>query len=241
MAANNETGVIQPLEMISRMARDAGALVHTDATQAVGKIPFDVNVLDVDLASFSSHKMYGPKGVGALYVRRRTALAALIHGGGHERGLRSGTLNVPGIVGFGAAARLALQRQQQDAVHSQRLVAVLRGRLEELVPGAEATVACLLERSEEPKTLPNTLNMRFPEADAEAVLANMPDVAASSGSACTARVPEPSHVLVAMLGNEDRARECIRFSVGRTTTEAHVLIAAGHVAAAVERVRQLTR
>ncbi|WP_208983287.1 cysteine desulfurase family protein [Geodermatophilus obscurus] len=241
MAANNETGVVQPLDVISRMARDVGALVHTDATQAVGKIPFDVNDVDVDLASFSSHKMYGPKGVGALYVRRRTPLAALLHGGGHERGLRSGTLNVPGIVGFGEAARLALQRQAGDAAHCRRLVAVLRGRLEDLVPGAQATITCRREPSKDLKMLPNTLNMRFPGADAEAVLANAPLIAASSGSACTARVPEPSHVLVAMLQDESQARECIRFSVGRTTTEADVLAAAEQVAVAVERVRELTR
>lgn len=240
MTANNETGVLQPLEAISKMARDAGALVHTDATQAIGKIPFDVDELGVDLASLSSHKMYGPKGVGALYVRRRTPVDALLHGGGHERGLRSGTLNVPGIVGFGAAARLAQLRQEEDSERSRRVVAALRARLEELVPGAVPTTACRRGLTLEPTVLPNTLNMRFPGAEAEAVLANMPHIAASSGSACTARIPEPSHVLVAMLRDEVQARECIRFSVGRMTTEMDVLLAADRIAAAVNRVRTLT-
>ena len=235
MLANNETGVVSPITEVAALVRDRGALTHTDATQAVGKIPVDVRALEVDLASVSSHKIYGPQGVGALYVKRRTVLAPLLHGGGHERGLRSGTLNVPGIVGFGTACAVARERLDADGEQSRHLVGLLRTQLLEYFPSAHP-VAFDPSTGIEPATLPNTLNLRFPGVDAEAVIANAPGVAISTGSACTSLVPSPSHVLVVMLGDAEAASECLRFSVGRPTTEAEVVEAAAQIGRAAQRV-----
>lgn len=238
MLANNETGVVSDVEEIAAIARDVGAIVHTDATQALGKIAVDVRSLGVDLASFSAHKVYGPQGVGALYVRRRTALAPLFHGGGHERGIRSGTLNVPGIVGFGAAAVAAAERGTMDAARSRELVDLLRSRLTAAFPSLQAVVRTHAENG--PATLPNTFTARFPGADAEAIMTNAPYVAVSTGSACTSLVPSPSHVLTAILGDADAAAECIRFSVGRPTTEDDVIRAAAEIARSALRVSAAT-
>lgn len=232
MLANNETGAIQPLREISRLAQGCGAIVHTDATQAVGKVDVDVDALGVDLLSLSAHKFYGPKGVGALYVRRGVQIEAQQHGGGHEAGLRSGTLNVPSAVGLGAAASLRAGLIDDDATRAARLVAELVAGLQELVPGT-AVVGGPAER------LPNTACLRFPGADAEAVMATARNVFVSSGSACTARIPEPSHVLVAMGLTAEEAYECIRFSVGRDTSREEVAVAVRDIAAAVGRVRSL--
>jgi len=240
MLANNETGVISPIADVCALARSVGALTHTDASQAVGKIPVDVRALDVDLASVSSHKLYGPQGVGALYVRRRTILAPLLHGGGHERGLRSGTLNVPGIVGFGAAADIAARRLDSDAPRFRYLIGLLRSQLAAAVPTVQV-VALDPDTGTEPDALSNTLNVRFPGVDAEALIANTPRVAVSTGSACSAFMPAPSHVLLAMLGDPDAASECIRFSVGRATTEADVLEAAFEFGHAANRLYELAR
>jgi len=209
MAANNETGVINPIQQISSMARQVGALVHCDATQAFGKVPFVIDAA-VDLVSVSSHKIYGPKGIGALIVpaATRAHLEPLIHGGGHERGLRSGTLNTFGIVGFGAACALASSELGSDAARIGALRDALQGRILELVETAEVIGGSA-------PRLPNTLNVRLPGYDADALLLAMPSVAASTGSACTASSPAPSHVLRAMGLGYREAQECIREGVRR--------------------------
>jgi cysteine desulfurase len=235
MAANNETGTLGPVREASALAHERGALFHTDATQLVGKLPFSVRDLDVDLLSFSSHKVYGPKGVGALFVRRgrRALVAPQVHGGGHERGLRSGTLNVAGCVGFGTACRIAASRLEEDCVYLQKL----RDDLERsLLSGVDrcAVNGNLASR------LPNISNMRFQGVDSDSLMLAMPDVAVSSGSACTAATPAPSHVLRAMGIGYEAAGESIRFSVGRFTTDAEVRYATRRVADVVQRIRQAT-
>jgi cysteine desulfurase len=232
MVANNETGVISPIADLAAATHDAGAVFHTDATQALGRLPFDVRVLGVDLASFSAHKLYGPKGVGALFVNRRTSLEPQVHGGGHERGFRSGTLNVPGIVGFGAAAERASASCSVEAVHQAELVELLLSRFAEQVANFEVVA----RRS---NRLPNTVNIRFAGADAEAVMANTPHVAVSSGSACTSAIPTSSHVLRAMGMSDAAAYECLRISVGAPTTRDEIHQAAAALAVSVDRVRSL--
>lgn len=234
MAANNETGVIADLVGPVDAARRCGALFHTDATQAVGRINFDVEHSDVDLASISAHKIYGPKGVGALYVRRSVRIDATVHGGGHEHNMRSGTLNVAGIVGFGSAAELAAKQRDDDAERSNQLIA-------QLVAGLIAQLSDVEVISESAPRLPNTVNVRFTGADAEAVMVNAPTVAMSSGSACTSMVPHPSHVLTAMGMSADAASECLRFSTGRPTTSEDITEAITAIVSAVTRVRELTR
>lgn len=233
MWANNETGVIAPIARLAELAHSAGALFHTDVTQAVGKLPIDLKVASVDLASLSAHKVYGPKGVGALFARRGVNLEAQMSGGGHERGVRSGTLNVPGIVGFGVAAALAseclVSERSRLADLSAHLVDALRAHINDIRVIADGS-----------PRLPNTVNIRMVGADSEAVMANAPGVAISSGSACTALAPEVSHVLLAMGLRTDQAEECLRFSLGRPTTIEHIDAAAIHVAEAVRRVRLLT-
>ncbi|NMM25530.1 MAG: cysteine desulfurase [Phycicoccus sp.] len=232
MLANNETGIIQPLKLVSELAHRFGALVHTDATQAVGKINVDVQDLNVDMLSLSAHKFYGPKGVGALFVRRGIDLEAQLHGGGHESGHRSGTLNVPGVVGMGAAAQLAGESIDRDAASAHalttKLIEGLRGRLDRVEWIGQG-----------PACLPNTVSLRFVGADAEAVMANAPSVFVSSGSACSSRIPEPSYVLIAMGLSQDEAYECLRFSVGRHTTGDEIAAAVVSIAEAVDRVRGL--
>lgn len=232
MAANNETGVLSPLRALADIAHEVGALFHTDATQALGRIPFDVDQAGVDLASFSGHKMYGPKGVGGLHVRRNVRIAPMMHGGGHEADLRSGTLNVPGIVGLGAAADIAGSELGDDSERFRKLTGLLVSELLALSPDAVLV-------GDQSARLPNTVNVHFPDADAEAVMVNAPEVAVSSGSACTARVPAPSHVLLAMGVEHEAAQQCLRFSVGRPTTESEVRSAVGRVIEAVKRVRNL--
>lgn len=234
MAANNETGVIADLSKPVKAARRCGALFHTDATQAVGRIDFDVKRCDADLASISAHKLYGPKGVGALYVRRTIQIEAVIHGGGHERNMRSGTLNVAGIVGFGAAAELAAKQRHEDADCSTRLVEGLVSALTAQLDGVEVI-------AESAPRLPNTVNLRFTGADAEAVMVNAPTVAVSAGSACTSMVPHPSHVLTAMGMSTDDASECLRFSTGRPTTSDDITKAVDVLVPAVARIRELTK
>jgi cysteine desulfurase len=233
MLANNETGVIAPIADLAAAAHNVGAVFHTDATQALGRIPVDVRVLGVDLASFSAHKLYGPKGVGALFVGRRHSLETQVHGGGHERGFRSGTLNVPGIVGFGAAAERSTSNASAEALRQSELVERLLARLAEQVADFEVVAS----RSDR---LPNTANVHFKGADAEAVMANTPQLAVSSGSACTSSIPTPSHVLRAMGMSDEVAYECVRISVGAPTTVEDVDQAAAALAAAVNRVRSMT-
>jgi len=217
MHANNETGAVHPIEEIGRVTRAAGVLFHCDAVQGVGKIPFDVEKANVDLASLSAHKMYGPKGMGALYVRRkpRVRLVAQMDGGGHERGFRSGTLNVPGIVGFGKAAELA---RLEGATEAERVLA-LRERLRK---GLQAGLDLLTVNGSLAHRVPGNLNVSFAYVEGEALMMAIKDVAVSSGSACTSASLEPSYVLRAMGITEDLAHSSIRFGLGRFTTAEEV-------------------
>ena len=234
MAANNEIGVLQPIKDAAALAHAKGAWFHTDAVQAVGKVPFDVEALDVDFASLTAHKIYGPKGVGALYVRRNkrgVKLAAEIDGGGHERGLRSGTLNVPGIVGFGQAAEIARAELSPEA---RRTVALRDRLLNALLAMTDGmTVNGALDAR-----LPGNLNVSFEGIDGEALLVGLDDIAVSSGAACTAA--EPSHVLVALGLSTDRALASLRFGLGRATTAVEIDAAAAKVADVVNRLRTLS-
>ena len=233
MAANNEIGTIQPLAEIGAITRERGVLLHTDAAQAAGKIPLDVRSMHVDLLSFTAHKMYGPKGVGALYIRRRalrTPLAPLFQGGGHERGVRSGTLNVPGIVGFGRAAEV---NAQEMAAESTRLAALrdrLFARLSEQLPGVGLNGP--LERR-----LPHNLNVHFTDVEGGTILMAIDDVALSSGSACSSGKVEPSYVLKAIGLSDPLALASVRFGLGRFTTEEDVDYAAGKVASVIAQLR----
>jgi cysteine desulfurase len=233
MAGNNEIGVLQPIAEISRIAHARGAIVHTDAVQAAGKIPFDMSELDVDLASMSAHKMYGPKGVGALVVRRRKppiAIEPLLYGGKHEQGLRSGTLNVPGIVGFGCAAEIC---GAELAAESARLASLRDRLLERLKTVDGVRVNGSLERR-----LPHNLNVAFERVEPEALLMSLGDLAVSSGSACSSASTEPSHVLKAIGLPDDLARASIRFGLGRFTTEKDVDSAADKLVQVVKHLRE---
>jgi cysteine desulfurase len=235
MHANNETGVVHPLEEIGKITRAAGVLLHCDAVQSVGKIPFDVEKLNVDLASLSAHKMYGPKGVGALYVRRkpRVRLVAQMDGGGHERGFRSGTLNVPGIVGFGEAARLALAERDVEAAR----VLALR---EKLRRGLEAGLDLLTVNGSLEHRAPGNLNVSFAYVEGEALMMAIKDVAVSSGSACTSASLEPSYVLRAMGVTDDLAHSSIRFGLGRFTTEEEIDFVTRLVVEKVKKLRDMS-
>jgi len=218
MYANNEIGVIQPMKEISALARKNGVLLFSDAVQAVGKIPVDVNKDGIDLMAFTAHKMYGPKGVGALYVRRknpRVKVTAQIDGGGHERGMRSGTLNVPGIVGFGKACELAIAEMEQDAAHTSRL----RDKLEQaLVLVEEAYV-----NGDINNRLPHVSNISFKYVEGEGLMMGFnKNIAVSSGSACTSASLEPSYVLKALGLGDDLAHSSLRFGLSRFTTEEQI-------------------
>ena len=238
MLINNETGVIQPIKRIADLAHGCGALLHSDATQAVGRLPLDLADLGVDLATISAHKVYGPKGCGALYVRRGVPLVAVTHGGGQERGLRSGTENVPAIVGFAAAAQWAISDLAGETARvadlRSQLLGDLLGHLNGVEPITPAADTAASSQS------PWTLSVRFRGADAEAVIANAPGLAVSAGSACSSGTPEPSHVLMAMLGDAAAASECVRISFGRPTTEAEIQSAAEMLRDSVTHVRTLT-
>jgi cysteine desulfurase len=236
MAANNETGALAPIGEIGRIAKDRQVLFHTDATQAAGKIPLDVEAMEIDLLSLSAHKMYGPKGVGALYVRRRgprVRLRSQMHGGGHERGLRSGTLNVAGIVGMGAAADLAYRNLAQEPGR----IEALRDRLERNIL---SRLDCVQVNGGAGPRLANTSNISFAYVEGEALMMKVGDLAVSSGSACTSASLEPSHVLGAMGVGDDLAHSSIRLSLGRFTTEEEVDFAADRIVSAVEELRQMS-
>ncbi|MFZ4207050.1 cysteine desulfurase family protein [Streptomyces griseoincarnatus] len=232
MLANNETGVINELGSITDAAHAAGALVHTDATQYVGRLPLDLNVLAVDLLSLSAHKFGGPQGVGALFIRRGTPLPQLplVFGGGHERGWRAGTLNVPGIVGLGAAAEAAHRLLDDEAPRITKLRDLLENELLERIPGSH------VNGSRAPR-LPGVSSITIPGAPADALLASMPHVAASDGSACSAGAPSPSHVLLAMGLSRDAADSTVRFSLGHATTEQEILRAVYATVRAASQVR----
>jgi cysteine desulfurase len=236
MAANNEIGVLQPIEEIGKICRERGVLFHTDAVQWVGKVPFDVNKQNVDIASLSGHKIYGPKGVGALYVRRknpRVQLSAIIDGGGHERGMRSGTLNVPGIVGLGKACEICMEEMESE---SKRLSA-LRDRLKDSIMSRLDEV--YVNGSTEHR-LPHNLNISFAYVEGESLLMGINDVAVSSGSACTSATLEPSYVLKALGTGDDLAHSSIRFGIGRFNTEAEVDYVADKLVDVVTRLRELS-
>ncbi len=235
MLANNEIGVIQPVKEIGKLCREKGVLFHCDAVQGVGKIPFNVDEANVDLVSISAHKMYGPKGVGALYVRRkpRVRIAPIIDGGGHERGMRSGTLNVPAIVGFGAAAELA---RKEMAEESQRLRA-LRDRLYKRLSDE---LDMLVVNGSLEHRLPGNLNISFAYVEGEALMMAIKDVAVSSGSACTSASLEPSYVLRAIGVEEDLAHSSIRFGLGRFNTEEEVDYVGRLVSEKVQKLRAMS-
>ena len=236
MAANNEIGILQPWAEIGKLCHERGVLFHTDGTQAVGKVAVDVNQQNIDLMSISAHKMYGPKGVGALYVRRknpRVQISAIIDGGGHERGMRSGTLNVPGIVGLGKAAELA----REDMARESARLGALRERLRDRIMSRldEVFVNGSMEHR-----LPGNLNISFAYVEGESLLMGINDVAVSSGSACTSATLEPSYVLKALGTGDDLAHSSIRFGIGRFNTAAEVDYVADRVCETVERLRELS-
>lgn len=229
MAANNETGVISELAKVVPIAHGHGAWVHSDATQAIGRIPLSFSEIDLDLLSLSAHKMHGPKGVGALVCSRQVPLAGITIGGGQEHGLRSGTLNTPGIIGLGVAAKLA-HRRLEEQVQIGKLRDWFVSQLTQLIPAVQENASCSAR-------LPNTANLRFVGADADAIMAGMPYLACSTGSACSSSVPTPSPVLLAMGLSGTAASECLRFSLSRTTTKKELAAAVGIIAAAVQHVR----
>jgi len=236
MYANNEIGVVQPIAEIGKIAKEKGVFFHVDAVQAVGKIPVDVQKDGIDLMSISGHKIYGPKGVGALYVRRknpRVQLAAIIDGGGHERGMRSGTLNVPGIVGLGKACELC----QQEMASESGKMSSLRDRLKESIMSRldETFINGSMDHR-----LPNNINISFAYVEGESLLMGINDVAVSSGSACTSATLEPSYVLKALGVGEDLAHTSIRFGLGRFNTQEEVDYVADRVVETVSRLRELS-
>lgn len=233
MWANNEVGTIQPVAEIARRCREAGVVFHSDAIQAFGKLPIDLEEVPADLVSLSAHKIGGPKGVGALFIRRGTGIEPMIHGGGHERGLRAGTEDVAGAFGFAIAAELAAQEQVQEAARLRQLRDHLQRALVERVPGVIVNAA-MAER------LPNLLNISIPGADTEVLLMmlDLEGVAVSSGSACSSGGVLPSHVLTAMGLDAELAGPSVRFSLGRETTVAEIDEVARRVPPLMERLRQ---
>ncbi len=234
MLANNEIGVIQPIAEIGEIARRRGVLLHCDGAQGVGKIPVDVREMGIDLLSFSAHKMYGPKGIGALYVRKqspRLRLVPLIEGGGHERGMRSGTLNVPAVVGFGTACAICEKEMPMEGIRLTEMRTRLKDQiflsLEEVSLNGHPT-----------RRLPGNLNMSFAYVEGESVLMGLPDIALSTGSACTSAAPEPSYVLRALGVPNSLAHASLRFGLGRFNTHEEVDYVAGRVTQVVRRLRE---
>ncbi len=236
MAANNEIGVIQAIAEIGKLCHERGVIFHTDAAQAVGRMPIDVIKQNIDLASISGHKMYGPKGTGALYVRRKNPsvqISAIIDGGGHERAMRSGTLNVPGIVGLGKACAIATE----EMPHESCRLAGLRNRLKDRI--MNRLDGCYINGSMEHR-LPGNLNVSFADVEGESLLMGINDVAVSSGSACTSAMVEPSYVLKALSVGDDLAHSSIRFGIGRFNTETEVDYVADRVVETVQRLREIS-
>jgi len=236
MAANNEIGVIQAIAEIGKLCHERGVIFHTDAAQAVGRMPIDVIKQNIDLASISAHKMYGSKGTGALYVRRKNPsvqISAIIDGGGHERGMRSGTLNVPGIVGLGKACAIATE----EMPHESCRLAGLRNRLKDRI--MSRLDECYINGSMEHR-LPGNLNVSFGHVEGESLLMGINDVAVSSGSACTSAMVEPSYVLKALGTGDDLAHSSIRFGIGRFNTDAEVDYVADRVVETVQRLREIS-
>lgn len=235
MAANNEIGTLAPLTEIGAIAREHGVLFHTDAAQAFGHVPLDVQAMHIDLMSISAHKVYGPKGIGALYRRRsnpRVLLEPVIYGGGHEKGIRSGTLNVPGIVGLGEAASIA---QTEMAAEDVRF----RTWTEEMLARLQAELGDVERNGHPTQRLPHTLNIYIPGVESRALIVQLPDVAIATGSACTSASVEPSHVLRALGLTELKAHRSVRLSVGRYTTTEHVKHAVARLLEVSTTLRQL--
>jgi cysteine desulfurase len=236
MAANNEIGVIQPLAEIGKLCHERNVIFHTDGVQAIGKIPIDVQAMNIDVLSLTAHKLYGPKGAGALYVRRRNPrvqIAAQMDGGGHERGMRSGTLNVPGIVGLGKACEIAGQEMASETERLTYLRDKLKTRLESVLDYVHVNGS--MEHR-----LPGNLNMSFVYVEGESLLMGINDIAVSSGSACTSATLEPSYVLKALGLGDDVAHSSIRFGLGRFNTEAEVDYVADKVIDVVQKLRELS-
>jgi cysteine desulfurase len=236
MYANNEIGVVQPVEEIGKIAKEKGIFFHCDGVQAVGKIPVDVQKDGIDLLSISAHKIYGPKGVGALYVRRknpRVQLSAIIDGGGHERGMRSGTLNVTGIVGLGKACELCMNEMQAETVK-------LRGFRDRLTKSIMSRLDETFINGSMEHRLPHSINISFAYVEGESLLMGINDIAVSSGSACTSATLEPSYVLKALGVGEDLAHTSIRFGIGRFNTQEEVDYVADRVVETVTRLRELS-
>ncbi len=236
MAANNEIGILQPIREIGKLCHEKGVLFHSDAVQAAGKVPFNVIEDNVDLASVSAHKIYGPKGVGALYVRRRNPrvqLVAQMDGGGHERGMRSGTLNVPGIVGLGKACELAREEMGEE---SKRLLGLRESLREQITSNLDEVY---INGSMEHR-LPGSLNISFAYVEGESLLMGINDIAVSSGSACTSATLEPSYVLKALGAGDDLAHSSIRFGLGRFNTQSEVDYVATKITEVVKRLRELS-
>ena len=236
MAGNNEIGTLNPLKEIGQMTRERGVLFHCDATQGVGKIPIDVETMNIDLLSMTAHKIYAPKGIGALYVRRkkpRVRITPIMFGGGHERGFRSGTLNVPGIVGFGKAIELAMEEISSEAERQiglrQHLYKRLTDELDYVFLNGHPT-----------ERLPNNLNLSFGYVEGESLMMGISEIAVSSGSACTSASLEPSYVLRSMGVGDDLAHSSVRFGFGRYTTMEEVNYAADKVIGAVKRLREMS-
>jgi cysteine desulfurase len=236
MAANNEIGTINPIAEIGKVCRDHGVFFHTDAVQALGKVEINVEKMNIDLLSISAHKIYGPKGIGALYVRRknpRVRLSPIIHGGGHERGMRSGTLNVTGIVGFGKACELAQKNMASEVERIKklrdRLWDGIRSQLDEVYLNGHPT-----------ERVVNNLNVSFAFVEGESLMMGMKELAVSSGSACTSASLEPSYVLKAIGVGEDLAHTSIRFGLGRFTTEAEIDYTIDKVVTTVKKLRDLS-
>lgn len=234
MHVNNETGVVQDVAAIGELCRERGIIFHVDAAQSAGKLPLDLNQLKIDLLSLSGHKMYGPKGIGALYVRRkpRIRLEAQMHGGGHERGLRSGTLPTHQIVGMGEAARIAKEQMAQDRAH----IVALRQRLWDGIQGIEA----LHLNGDSDHNWPGILNVSFAYVEGESLIMALKDLAVSSGSACTSASLEPSYVLRALGLNDELAHSSIRFSIGRFTTEEQIDYAINLINGAIGKLREMS-
>jgi cysteine desulfurase len=236
MIANNEIGVVQPVAEIGKLCHERGVLFHTDGVQAVGKIPVDVNAMNIDALSLSAHKIYGPKGVGALYVRRRNPrvqISGQIDGGGHERGMRSGTLNVPGIVGLGKACEIAGQEMKAETDRLTALRDKLRAKLEGHLDYVHVNGS--MEHR-----LPGNLNVSFVYVEGESLLMGINDIAVSSGSACTSATLEPSYVLKALGLGDDVAHSSIRFGLGRFNSEAEVNYVADKLIDVVQKLRELS-
>jgi len=232
MAANNETGVLQPIPEIGKLCRDHGVIFHSDAAQAIGKIPIDVVQQNIDLLSISAHKAYGPKGVGALYVREGIEIAPTIDGGGHERGMRSGTLNVPGIIGLGKACEICHEEMPQESCR----IAGLRNRLHEKL---KVGLGEIFVNGSMEHRLPGNSNISFADVDGEELMTAIDDVAVSSGAACTSAHIEPSYVLKALGISDELAQSSIRFGIGRFNNEPEIDYVAGKIIHAVQQLREL--